>query len=345
MGTATTAAVRADEAVITRHQRRFSERWLSPLMLTPSLIAILIFVYGFIGLTVWVSLSNWKSPRMDLSPRNPLFGTYDRLFSDRRFQSDLRNTLIFTVLFLVFAVGTGLTLAILLDRNVFGRSIFRNVFLFPYALSFITTGVAWRWIFNPETGVNLLFEQTGFNSLLEKAGAGPLKPGWLTDPRVVWQLNDALEKVFPWADVITAKLGIPLAIIPVAIAAAWQLSGFAMAMYLAGMGTIPHEVREAAQLDGASTWQVYRHIIIPLLTPITVSTMIILGHVSLKIFDLVYAMSGKGPGFATDVPGIYVFDKTFSATQYNLGASASVVMLLLVSLVIVPYLVRTLKEL
>jgi glucose/mannose transport system permease protein len=104
-------------------------------------------------------------------------------------------------------------------------------------------------------------------------------------------------------------------------------------------------VREAAQLDGASPWQVYRHIIIPLLTPITVSTMIILGHVSLKIFDLVYAMAGKGPGFATDVPGIYVFDKTFSATQYNLGAAASVVMLILVSLVIVPYLVRTLKEL
>jgi glucose/mannose transport system permease protein len=133
--------------------------------------------------------------------------------------------------------------------------------------------------------------------------------------------------------------------IPVVIAAAWQLSGFAMAMYLAGLGTIPQELKEAAQLDGATTWQVYRHIIIPLLTPITVSIVIILGHVSLKIFDLIFAMSGKGPGFATDVPGIFIFDKTFGAQQYNIGAAASVVMLLLVSIVIVPYLARTLKEL
>ncbi|MCC6790099.1 MAG: sugar ABC transporter permease [Thermomicrobiales bacterium] len=345
MATATTAVVTADAESTTRPRRRSAERWLSPLMLTPSLIAILIFVYGFIGMTVWVSLSNWGTPKMDLSLDDPLLRSYDRLFSDRRFQSDLRNTLIFTVLFLFFAVGAGLTLAVLLDRNVFGKAIFRNIFLFPYALSFITTGVAWRWIFNPETGVNLLFEQSGLNTALDKVGVGPLKPGWLTDPRVVWQVNDGLEKIFPWADAITAKLGIPLALFPVAIAAAWQLSGFAMAMYLAGMGTIPNEVREAAQLDGASTFQLYRHIIIPLLTPITVSTMIILGHVSLKIFDLVYAMSGKGPGFATDVPGIYVFDKTFSATQYNLGAAASIVMLVLVCTVIVPYLVRTLREL
>jgi glucose/mannose transport system permease protein len=136
-----------------------------------------------------------------------------------------------------------------------------------------------------------------------------------------------------------------MALLPVMIAATWQLSGFAMAMYLAGLGTISNDIREAASLDGASTWQIYRHIIIPLLRPITVSTLIILGHVSLKIFDLIYAMSGSGPGFATDVPGIFVFEQTFRATRYNLGAAASIVMLLLVSLVIVPYLARTLKEL
>lgn len=222
---------------------------------------------------------------------------------------------------------------------------FRSVFLFPYALSFITTGVVWRWIFNPETGVNLLFEHFGINALLAQLGAGPVKPGWITDPRVVWQVNDALEKVLPFTSGIKAGLGIPLALIPVCIAAAWQLSGFAMAMYLAGLGTIPQELREAAQLDGASEWRLYRDVIIPLLKPITISTLVILGHVSLKIFDLVYAMTGKGPGFATDMPGIFVFDKMFGAQQYNLGAAASIVMLILVSLVIVPYLVRQLKEL
>lgn len=332
--------------------RRSSRKWLSsdrllpPLILGPSLLAIFIFVYGFIGATIWVSLSDWGSAKVDWSIRHPFGITYQKLFQMGRFQTDLRNTLFFTVMFLLAAVGGGLLLAILLDRKVFGNSIFRNIFLFPYALSFITTGVSWRWIFNPQTGVNLLFEQTGLNRVLSWIGLGPLHPAWLTDPRVVFQFNDALSSIWPWAGGhIHTQLGLPLALIPVTIAAAWQLSGFAMAMYLAGMGTIPNEVREAAELDGATTYQVYRHIVIPMLRPITVSVLIILGHVSLKIFDLIFSMSGKGPGFATDVPGIFVFEKTFGGLQYNLGAAASIVMLLLVSLVIVPYLIRQLKEL
>ena len=346
MATATQAATRgAVEAGAIRAGRFSRERLLSPALLSPSVIALFVFVYGFIGYTVWVSLSNWRTNRRDLSPRDPLLGTYGDLFSQVRFQIDLRNTFVFTVIFLLLSVGGGLVLAILLDRKVFGGGIFRSVFLFPYALSFITTGVAWRWIFNPETGVNLLFEQLGINALLERLGTGPLKPGWITDPAVVWQVNGALERALPFTAAIDAKLGIPLALIPVTIAAAWQLSGFAMAMYLAGLGTISHELREAASLDGASEWQLYRHVIIPLLKPITISVLIILGHVSLKIFDLIFAMTGKGPGFATDVPGIFVFDKMFGAQQYNLGAAASIVMLILVSLVIVPYLVRQLKEL
>src|SRR5215216_5050398 len=335
MATATTTATKpAIEETAQRRKRWSQERFLSPIMLTPSVIAIFVFVYGFIGATVWVSLSNWGSAKENWSIKHPLFQTYKTLFHQVRFQTDLRNTLVFTVLFLILAVLSGLVLAVLLDQHVFGSALFRNIYLFPYALSFIVTGVAWRWIFQPETGLNLFFEQTGFNNLLEKTGAGPLKPGWLTDPRVVGQVNDSLARVIPFSDSIDAKLGIPLAMIPVVIAASWQLSGFAMAMYLAGLGTIPQELKEAAQLDGASTWQVYRHIIIPMLTPITVSVMIILGHVSLKIFDLIYAMSGSGPGFATDVPGIFIFDKTFRAQQYNLGAAASIVMLLMVSIVI-----------
>ena len=335
----------AAEVVGVRRRGRFSlERALPPLILAPSLIAIAVFVYGFIGRTFYVSLSNWRTVKIDNSLRDPLFATYRDLFNTPRFQADLRNTFVFTVLFLIAAVGGGLVLAILLDQKVLGRAFFRNVFLFPYALSFITTGVAWRWLFNPEAGVNILFDKLGINWLLERLGAGPLEPGWLTNPDVVLRVNGALERVIPGAEDLRVHLGVPMAIIPVVIAASWQLSGFAMAMYLAGLSTIPMEVREAARIDGASEWQVYRHVIIPLLGPITVSTMIILGHVSLKIFDLVVAMSGSGPGFATDVPGIFVFEQTFRASRYNLGAAASIVMLVLVSLVIVPYLARTLRE-
>ena len=181
-----------------------------------------------------------------------------------------------------------------------------------------------------------LAETLGINWFLDLFGLGPVNIDWLISPNVIGDL--------PMPDAIKAQIGIPVAMIPVIIAAVWQLSGFAMAMYLAGLGTISNDIREAAALDGATTWQTYRHIIIPLLKPITISTLIILGHISLKIFDLVFAMSGKGPGFATDVPGIFVYETTFSATRYNLGAAASIVMLILVSVVMIPYLARSMKD-
>ena len=317
-------------------RRGLSDRLLAFLTLSPSLIALLIFVYGFIAMTVWISLSNWNSPKMDLSLADPLFSSYDRLFNTTRFQIDLRNTIVFTILFLIGSVGIGLLLAIVLDRKLPAKPLIRNIFLFPYALSFVVTGVAWRWIFNPESGINRLAEVLGINKVLDLFGLGPVQINWLTSATVIGDI--------PMPDFVKAQIGLPVAMVPVIIAAVWQLSGFAMAMYLAGLGTISHDIREAASLDGASTFRMYRDIIIPLLKPITISTTIILGHISLKIFDLVFAMSGKGPGFATDVPGIFVYEQTFGANRYNLGAAASVVMLVLVSLVIVPYLARSLKD-
>jgi glucose/mannose transport system permease protein len=135
-----------------------------------------------------------------------------------------------------------------------------------------------------------------------------------------------------------------VALIPIIIAAAWQLTGYTMAMYLAGLRGIPEELREAARVDGASEFQIYRHIIMPLLRPITFSALIVLGHISLKIFDLIYAMTGKGPGFVTDVPGIFMFETTFQGNHYAQGAAISIIMLLMVALVIIPYLVYSFKE-
>jgi len=326
----------AREEVPAGRRRGIPETWLSPLILSPSLIAVFIFVYGFIGMTIWVSVSNWRSPERDLSLIEPLWSTYQRLFQTTRFQIDIRNTIVFTIFFLVLSVGVGLLLAIVLDQALPARALIRNIFLFPYALSFVVTGVAWRWIFNPDAGINLLLDHLGINWLLGQVGLGPIRQSWLTSPDVIGNI--------PIFSAVKADIGFPIAMFPVIIAAVWQLSGFAMAMYLAGLGTISNEIREAASLDGASTWQTYRHIIIPLLKPITISTLVILGHISLKIFDLIFAMSGKGPGFATDVPGIFVYETTFSATRYNLGAAASIVMLVLVSMVMIPYLARSMKD-
>jgi glucose/mannose transport system permease protein len=345
MPTAKPLVSHAGASTVQPRRRKLSaERILPPLILVPSMAAILTFVYTFILITLWVSLSRWGTLRIDWRLRDPWFTTYAQMFAMPRWHADLRNVLVFTILFLSGSIGFGLLLALSLDRRLLGHAIFRNIFLFPYALSFIVTGIAWRWIFNPETGINLLFDGLGINKWLSSIGAAPLKPGWTTDPAVLFSINEALGHVFPSAKTLSVHLGIPIALIPVVVAASWQLTGFAMSMYIAGLATVPNELREAARIDGATEFQVYIKVVLPLLRPVTVSTAIILGHVSLKIFDLIFAMTGVGPGFATDVPGIFVFDQTFKATRYNLGAAASIVMLSLVALVIVPYLWRNLRR-
>jgi glucose/mannose transport system permease protein len=330
---------------VSRPKRpRLTDRWQSFLLLLPSFIAIGIFVYAFISVTVYVSLSNWRSLQRDTSLRQPLLANYQDLFTMPRFQADMRNTLVFTILFMAFSLLVGLGLAILLDRKLFGIALFRNVFLFPYALSFVVSGVAWRWLFNPEAGVNLLFKVLGVNALLSQLGVGPLQPGWATDPNILLKVNNALAMIWPAAAKLQVQLGIPIAIIPVAIAASWQLSGFVMAMYIGGMATISDEVREAARIDGATEWQVYRRVIIPMLAPVTISLIVLLLHTSLKIFDLVYTMTGSGPGFATDVPAIFVFETMFKATRYNLASAGAIFMLFVVGCVVIPYLASSLKE-
>src|SRR6516164_4858618 len=249
-----------------RPRKPFSiQRLLPPLIVLPSMAAIITFVYLFILFTIWVSLSRWGSVHMDLRLREPWWATYEQMFSMTRWHCNLRNILVFTILFLAASLGGGLTLALFLDRRLLGHSVFRNIFLFPYALSFIVTGIAWRWIFNPETGINLLFDGLGINKWLTSIGAAPFKPGWTTDPSVLFSINEALGHVFPAARILTVHLGIPIALIPVVVAACWQLTGFAMAMYIAGLATVSNELREAARIDGATELGVYTKVVIPLL--------------------------------------------------------------------------------
>jgi len=147
-----------------------------------------------------------------------------------------------------------------------------------------------------------------------------------------------------WYTDITSIGPFHVALIPVVIAAAWQLTGYTMAMYLAGLRAVPDELRDAARVDGASEVAMYRHIILPMLQPITLSALIILGHISLKIFDLVFTMTGRGTGFVTDVPGIFMFETTFQGNHYAQGAAISIIMLLTVAVVIVPYLIYSFRR-
>jgi glucose/mannose transport system permease protein len=294
------------------------ERWLAFLLILPSIVLIAIFVYGFIGWTTTVSLSKWNSILPDYTWAG--LENFKNLFSQQRFGIDLWNTLFFTMFFLVICVGIGLLLAILLDQRVKGEGIFRTIYLFPMALSFVFTGVIWQWIFAPGTADRL----RGVNALLHLVGLDALRWKWYTD---------------------TSSIGpFHVALIPVIIAAAWQLIGYTMAMYLAGLRGIPEEIREAARVDGASEISIYRRIILPMLQPITLSALIILGHISLKIFDLVYSMTGSGPAFVTDMPGIFMFETTFRGNHYAQGAAISIVMLLMIAVVIIPYLIYSFRR-
>lgn len=299
-----------------RKKKLTNDHAIAFLFLLPSLIFIAIFVYGFIGWTGYVSLSNWNTLVPDFSfvgLKNYLY-----LFQDYRFQADIRNTLVFTILFIGSVLVIGLLLAILLDQKLRGESIFRNIFFFPMALSFVVTGVVWQWLLNPSTGVNLFLKKFGLESM------------WYTDTTILGGFK--LGKI---------EFGIPVAIIAVVIAAVWQMTGFSVAMYLAGLRGIDDELKEAARIDGATEFQIYRKIIIPLLKPISVSVIIIMAHISLKIFDLIYAMTGPGANYVTDVPGVYMFETTFRGNYYANGAAIAIVMLLSVAIFIVPYLITS----
>jgi glucose/mannose transport system permease protein len=314
-----------------------SEQAVAIALIVPSVIAVGVFVYGFIGWSAVVSVSEWDTVRPDYSYVG--LDNFRDLFENFRFQIDIRNTVVFTVFFVVACLVIGFVLAALLDRRVRGEGLFRSIYLFPMAVSFIVTGVVWRWMLAPRAGVNIL---------PEKAGLPALDYGWYTDPNVVYihadsRLGDALHTI-GLGFLADPNYGIPLAMISVVIAATWQMSGFVMVMYLAGLRAIPDELRDAARVDGASELQILRHISLPLLRPVTLSAMIILGHQSLKIFDLVMSMSRRGPGFATDVPALFMFETTFQGNHFSHGAAISILMLLAVSLLVIPYLFWSLRR-
>lgn len=287
-----------------------NETLLTIALLLPSIIAVAVFVYGFIAWSVRVSLSKWKG----LLPDYTFVGLqqYISLFHDPRFRIDVRNTVVFTIGFLVGCIIIGLGLAVLLDQRLKGESLFRGIFLFPMSISFIASGVVWGWLMNPATGSRL----TGINLIFQSLGLDFLISKWHTTAP-------------PW--------GMAFTVIP----AVWQLSGFTMALYLGGIRSIPEEVREAARVDGASEMQIYRYIILPLLQPVTLSAVIILGHMSLKIFDLIVALGRKD--IRLDVPGIYMWTTTFDGTNYAQGAAIGILMLISVAVLVIPYLIYSIR--
>ncbi len=281
------------------------------LLLTPSIVLIAVFVYGLIGWNIKVSLSDWRTAQQTSGYAG--FQAYRDLNKDPVWWNyDMRHLLIFTVVFIVGTLIIGWSLAFLLDKGVKGEGFFRAVYLFPMAISFIAAGIVWRWLMNPAPGDRT----TGLNAIFDKVGLHALANQWY--------------------------LGQNWGMAAMAIPAVWALSGYIMALFLAGFRGVPEELREAARMDGASEYRVYRHVVFPHLRPVTLSALIILGHISIKVFDLIVAIGGKQ--VITQVPAVYMWINIYDARDYAKGAAIATILLAGISILIVPYLIFTVRS-
>jgi len=280
--------------------------WLPRLVVAPSLLVVIVAVYLFILWTGLISVTSSK-----FVPTYDFVGLeqYVRLWATPRWHTAVANLFIFSALFLALSTGLGLLMAILLDQNIRAEGALRAIYLYPMALSFIVTGTAWKWIMNPGLGIQRVVNDLGWTDF---------RFDWITNP--------------------------DMAIYTVVVAGVWQSSGFAMAIFLAGLRGIDNSVIKAAQIEGATLPLIYRQIIIPMLRPAMLSVIVLLSYIAIKSFDLVLALTNGGPGTATELPSTFMFSATFRRNQMGVGAASAVMMLMTVAAIIIPYLYSELRE-
>ena len=294
-------AMQADADFKTRLQH-----WLPKLVLSPTVALMVVFVYGFIIYSVYLSMTD--------SRMLPSYGwvgleNYSKLWRLSHWETSITNMGIFAFLYIGICTVLGLSLAIFLDQKIRAEGFLRTIYLYPMALSFIVTGTAWKWFLDPGIGLENVMQSWGWTSF-----------------QFDWIKNS------------------DFAIYTVVLAAVWQTSGFVMAMFLAGLRGIDNEILKAAQMDGASNWNLYRRIIIPQLRPAFLSAFVILSHLAIKTFDLVIALTGGGPGRATELPATFMYSYTFSRNQMGIGAASATIMLMTIAAIMIPYLYAELRE-
>jgi glucose/mannose transport system permease protein len=280
--------------------------FLPKLLITPSALLVLVCVYGYIMFTFYLSFTaSTMMPQYELSGA----ASYRRLLGLENWSVALSNLWVFAGLYVLFALALGLALAILIDQQIRAESVFRSIFLYPMALSFIVTGTAWKWLLDPGVGLERTLRTLGWESF---------SFSWIKDSE--------------------------LAIYCVVIAAVWQTAGFVMAMFLAGLRGVDSEQINAARVDGAKTWQIYLRIVIPQLGPVFVSAFVILAHMAVKSYDLVIALTNGGPGRSTWLPSVFMYQYTFTRNEMAVGAASSVLMLVAIAVVVLPYLRSEMKK-
>lgn len=296
-------------------------------------------------------------------------------FLNVRFRQDLVNMFFFTFLFVGLSLLAGLILASIIDQLIWGETFFRTVFLYPMSLSMVVTGTIWRWMLQPRGGINVLPTLIGLPAgefLWLSSREQRLIFDWshifhylclivliisAVSTFASWRRQEKRRFYFKvlicgaLLGIILSKVLTRIQLLPfpemhgfndalwgVVLAAGWQMSGYTMALYLAGLRTVPYELREAARVDGASEFQIYRYVDLPLLKPITASAIVILGHIALKIFDLIFAIAGPDH-YPTSMPAVTMFLKTFRGNELAVGSAIGVILFVIISLLIVPYLI------
>lgn len=265
-----------------------------------------VFVYGMIGYTVRESLMNRTNSYTE-DVKYVGFANYVELWQDPEFTHALSNLLKFTAVFMIGCLLSGLIMSLLLEKGIKGEGFFRSTYLYPMAISFIAMGTSWRWLMDSARDA----DATGLNYLLQKVGLGSLQSDWYT-----------------------SEAGSMFAM---SLPAIWQMSGYVMALFLAGFRGIPDDLREAARVDGASEFKIYRHILFPQLSPTFLTVLIILGHISMKVFDLIFGIATKS--YVTKVLAIYMWQVIFDFQNYAKGAAIAILILLMIAVAVIPYLI------
>jgi glucose/mannose transport system permease protein len=271
-----------------------------------SKIAALPMVFTAIGVfviaTLWTVYHSFTNSRM--LPKSEFIGLaqYERLWSSDRWYMSIENLAIYGICSLIFSLLIGFMLAALLDQKTRFENTFRTIFLYPFALSFIVTGLVWQWILNPDYGVEKIVRSLGFDSFV---------------------FNPLYN-----ADIV---------IYGILVAGLWQGTGFIMCLMLAGLRGIDQEIWKAARIDGIPMWKTYIQIVIPMMRPVFVTTLVIIAAGIIKVYDLVVAQTSGGPGLSSEVPAKYVYDYMFNAQNLGQGFAASTMMLVSVLIVLIPF--------
>jgi len=264
---------------------------------------ILTALVVFVGCTAWTIYHSFTKSRLLPAPEKWVgLDNYDRLWSESRWLISIENLAIYGVCSLVLSLVIGFILAALLDRKIRFENTIRTIILYPFALSFVVTGLVWQWLLNPDLGIQNVIRELGWTN-------------FAFDP-----LNNA-----------------NIVIYGILIAGVWQGSGFVMVLMLAGLRGIDEDVWKASRVEGIPTWKTYIFIVIPMMRPVFVTALVIISAGIIKVYDLVVAQTSGGPGIASEVPAKYVIDKMFGSQNLGLGFAASTMMLLSVLVVLIPW--------